>query len=400
LVIRVLVVCCVLLAAGPIGPAAATPPTTSPIVTPSTMAPSTSRAFTVQYTLTTSIGNGTWLTGVGLEGMAIQRNDTVVPTIVGSTVRCGFMSGSTIVSFQSAALAGAQPNSCILSTQGSWVQMRLQLAGALTLQSPEPVTVTVAQGLVSVQSSTGTRGAEAYSSSSGSYIDHGTTSYTVAAQNNAPAPAPGNDDFTNATVLQSGSTSIDGTTVSATTESGEWLNRPNATFNTVWYAWTAATDGSATFENCGTISNQDTIIAVFESGSLSSPLASNDEGCGSASTVTINATAGTTYYVQVSAYNASTVGAFTMRYPSPMVTASSGSSEVPLVVVIHRQSVPIPQSGTCTDVADADLAWGTGLSGGWQRAWQPWVSEIGGWACDRAIVKRGTAPWLVDNTVL
>lgn len=198
------------------------------------MQPSTSPAFTVQDTLTTSIGSGTWLTGVGLVGMTIQRNDTVTPSVTGSAVSCAFMSGSTTVSFQSTALAGAQPNSCSVSTQGSGVHIRLQLAGSMTLPSTESVTVNVPQGLLVVPSSTGTRGVEAYSSSSGSYVDQGTTSYTVATQSSAPPAPPGNDDIASATVLQTGTTSI-------------------------------------------------------------------------------AATAGTTYYVQVSAYNASSMGVFTIR---------------------------------------------------------------------------------------
>ena len=69
-----------------------------------------------------------------------------------------------------------------------------------------------------------------------------------------------------------------------------------------------------------------------------------------------------------------------------------------------RQALPMPVTGSCDDVSDADFAWGTNLTGGWQRAWEPWVNpeldangnRIGGWACMRVLVHRG-GPWLIDN---
>ena len=69
-----------------------------------------------------------------------------------------------------------------------------------------------------------------------------------------------------------------------------------------------------------------------------------------------------------------------------------------------RQALPMPATGSCDDVSDADFAWGTNLKGGWQRAWEPWVNpeldangnRIGGWACMRVLVHRG-GPWLIDN---
>lgn len=69
------------------------------------------------------------------------------------------------------------------------------------------------------------------------------------------------------------------------------------------------------------------------------------------------------------------------------------------------QSLPMPTSGSCDDVEDAEFAWGTNLTGGWQRAWEPWVNpevdangnRIGGWACSRVLWNRG-GPWLIDNS--
>lgn len=77
---------------------------------------------------------------------------------------------------------------------------------------------------------------------------------------------------------------------------------------------------------------------------------------------------------------------------------SSGSGiEAPPIVV--RQGVPLPLSGTCLEVIDAEFAYGTGLTGGWQRGWEMWVGPpgVGGYACIRMLVKLSGKPWRVDN---
>ena len=65
---------------------------------------------------------------------------------------------------------------------------------------------------------------------------------------------------------------------------------------------------------------------------------------------------------------------------------------------IIRQGLPVPADGTCTSVADAQYAWGTGLSGGWVKSWEPWVDGgKGGWACNRSLVNKGGNNWIIDN---
>jgi hypothetical protein len=60
---------------------------------------------------------------------------------------------------------------------------------------------------------------------------------------------------------------------------------------------------------------------------------------------------------------------------------------VPLTPPKH-QAVPMPKAG-CDAVDDAELGYGTGLTGGWQRGWETWRDSDGevvfdGWACVRA----------------
>lgn len=64
------------------------------------------------------------------------------------------------------------------------------------------------------------------------------------------------------------------------------------------------------------------------------------------------------------------------------------------------QALPLPASGECADVDDAAYGYGTGVTGGWARSWQPWVrtdgEEIarGGWACVRVLeYSLGSESW-------
>lgn len=88
-------------------------------------------------------------------------------------------------------------------------------------------------------------------------------------------------------------------------------------------------------------------------------------------------------------------------FPNQVMTGVPAVSSAPWTLV--RQALPMPSTGACTDVQDADYAWGTGLRGGWQRGWEPWVVNAdgsrGGWACLRVLVNRGANDWVIDNSV-
>lgn len=69
-----------------------------------------------------------------------------------------------------------------------------------------------------------------------------------------------------------------------------------------------------------------------------------------------------------------------------------------------RQGLPMPASGLCADVQDAQYAWGTGLTGGWLKSWQPWANptraegDRWGWTCIRVMVNTGGNTWVIDNS--
>jgi hypothetical protein len=78
------------------------------------------------------------------------------------------------------------------------------------------------------------------------------------------------------------------------------------------------------------------------------------------------------------------------------VDTADGQAPTPI-----RQGLPLPASGSCADVQDTQYAWGTGLTGGWQKTWEPWVTapmgatHTGGWACSRTLVNAGGQGWAI-----
>lgn len=85
----------------------------------------------------------------------------------------------------------------------------------------------------------------------------------------------------------------------------------------------------------------------------------------------------------------------TLTLVQPGADAPSAVDQTPAPLY---QGLPLPASGSCADVKDADYAWGTGLTGGWVKAWEPWVASAdgkGGWACTRTLVFTGE-DWAVQ----
>jgi uncharacterized delta-60 repeat protein len=94
---------------------------------------------------------------------------------------------------------------------------------------------------------------------------------------------PPNDNFSSATVLtgDSGSTNVDNT--SATPESGEPSHAGFIPSHSVWYQWTAPSDGEVTLDTIGSVdgssNNLDTVLAVYTGTSLATlnQVAANDD---------------------------------------------------------------------------------------------------------------------------
>jgi PASTA domain len=130
--------------------------------------------------------------------------------------------------------------------------------------------------------------------------------------------APPNDDFTAAAPLAGDTGGVTGTTLGASSETGE-PTHAGVGSNSAWYTWTAPSSGWATFLTCG--SPFDTVLAVYTGSDVAalSTVAGNDDACDVGSRVSFEASLGTVYRIAVAGYGDST-GDFTLgwnRNPPP-----------------------------------------------------------------------------------
>ncbi|MBV9868811.1 MAG: hypothetical protein JO316_25990 [Abitibacteriaceae bacterium] len=126
-----------------------------------------------------------------------------------------------------------------------------------------------------------------------------------------PTNRPPNDNFANAQALSGNVGRVSGTNLNATKESGEPNHASNAGGKSVWYRWTAPSNGSVTFSTLG--SNFDTLLAVYTGSSVSAlkPAAANSSNnnvssANKTSSVSFATAAGTVYQIAVDGFNSGT----------------------------------------------------------------------------------------------
>ncbi|HYV23648.1 MAG TPA: NF038122 family metalloprotease [Pyrinomonadaceae bacterium] len=179
--------------------------------------------------------------------------------------------------------------------------------------------------------------------------------------NNAPPPPPPsptpppNDNFANAQTIVGCSGSTTGVNFGATSEGGEPSHDPPdstslSPSHTVWYQWPAPSSGSITITTAG--SDFDTILAVYTGSSVGSltRLVFNDDvqdGVIRTSTVTFNATAGTTYSIAVDGWGGD-MGGLKLNWngcivPTPTPTPSPTATPTPTPT---PTPLPTPLPGT------------------------------------------------------
>lgn len=117
---------------------------------------------------------------------------------------------------------------------------------------------------------------------------------------------PANDTCASALVVGGGATQ--GTTLGATVDGTASCGDSNASPD-VWYQYTATCNAPLEVNTCG--SGFDTVVSLHTACG-GSEIACNDDGCGKASRVEVNASQGTTYYIRVSGANYAQ-GDFTMN---------------------------------------------------------------------------------------
>jgi hypothetical protein len=118
-----------------------------------------------------------------------------------------------------------------------------------------------------------------------------------------------------------------GSNVGATKQSGEPNHAGNAGGASVWYAWTAPATGSVTITTAG--SSFDTLLGVYTGSAVDAltQVAANDDVSTSTftSSVTFNATSGTTYRIAVDGYRNTAAATGTVKLNwSSCATKESG----------------------------------------------------------------------------
>jgi len=168
-----------------------------------------------------------------------------------------------------------------------------------------------------------------------------------------------NNNLANAFITQPGATTTNGTTAggnnretseATVTGLGGGGGTGNATGNTVWHEWTAATSGAASMTAAGT--GYRIILVVWTGGAHPlAQVAANRAGAnGGTATVNFTATAGVSYKVMLDGsfnFGGSSTGPYTLTTPTPavlpIVTLSSPANGL---VVTNPQSVTLTASAT------------------------------------------------------
>ncbi|HKP88632.1 MAG TPA: hypothetical protein VJT75_01540 [Thermoleophilaceae bacterium] len=114
---------------------------------------------------------------------------------------------------------------------------------------------------------------------------------------------PPNDRFANATQLTGGHLGVQGRTLGATAEAGEPLHADKQNAHSIWYRWTAPSDGSLEVRtNVGGITG---VLGVYTGGAVNalSEVASADEGSETNASVTLDVHGGTSYWLALDGYD-------------------------------------------------------------------------------------------------
>lgn len=115
---------------------------------------------------------------------------------------------------------------------------------------------------------------------------------------------PDNDNFADAAMISGASGSVAGTNLNAGYEEGEPLRLEFGSTATVWWRWTAPTNGTFAFSTQG--SDFDTVLGVYTNAAAGLGKVDANDDCGAGgdrtSAVTFDAVMGTTYYIAVGGF--------------------------------------------------------------------------------------------------
>ena len=160
----------------------------------------------------------------------------------------------------------------------------------------------------------------------------GTPTPTPTPTSTPSGPEPPNNDFVNAQVITGATGTTSGSNVNGDHETGEPNHAGIAGLGSIWYKWTAPSNGSMKVETTG--SSFDTTLAVYTGTSVGglTLVAKNDDFNGAATSgVVFNAVAGTVYYIAVDGFDGETgdvVLTWTLTAVSPTPTPTPTSAPV------------------------------------------------------------------------
>ncbi len=132
---------------------------------------------------------------------------------------------------------------------------------------------------------------------------------------------PANDNFTSASLIADASCSVAGSNVNATKETGEPNHAGNVGGRSIWYRWTAPSNGTVTFNTVGSV--PDTLLAVYTGTAVNAltPVAAKDDlnPPDRSSAVTFVASAGTPYQIAGDGYSGA-FGNISLTWLHPVIT--------------------------------------------------------------------------------
>jgi hypothetical protein len=183
--------------------------------------------------------------------------------------------------------------------------------------------------------------------------------FSTTARGQSPPP---NDAFASRITITGTPATVTGSNVGASRETGEPMaaldvGANNAGGKSVWWTWTAPTNGTVTVDTIG--SSFDTLLGVYTGSSVShlASLGGNDDGAGNGlSRVTFTATAGTSYQFQVDGFNPTTTFSSGVGYfGTNPISAASGfiqlnvwEGPLPPVITNQPKSLAVTNGSTAT----------------------------------------------------